>query len=113
MELKFSTTGYLGSSENKSYTVDEFEHISNQASDALTSACENFGKSSDFQNYALCQANLGRLLRVKSRCRISENEFELSVEEEGDLRSSIGTAILLFRETTSDVNNYLFNNNAS
>ena len=64
--------------------------ISSQAASALNTACDKFGKSGDTQNYALCQANLGRLMRVKSRCATNSNENnELSEVEEADLRQSI------------------------
>ena len=69
--------------------MEDYEQISVLAMEALTCACDKFGKSHDFQNYSLCQANLGRLLRVKSRCRQSEIEHELSSAEESDLKLSI------------------------
>ena len=59
------------------------------AVEALLTACDRFNKSGDQQNYALCQANMGRLMRVKSRCRIEKNPNEISIEEENDLRQSI------------------------
>lgn len=53
----------------------DVERISKLASKSLLTACEKFNKSSDYQNYALCQANLGRLMRVKSRCNVDSNEL--------------------------------------
>ena len=53
----------------------DVERISKLASESLLTACEKFNKSADYQNYALCQANLGRLMRVKSRCNVDSNEL--------------------------------------
>ena len=86
--LKSIQAGDEGEEEIRG-TPAEYDHIAEKASDALLTACERFSMSGDQQNYALCQANMGRLMRVKSRCRIEKNPNEISIEEENDLRQSI------------------------
>ena len=65
----------LSEEEPEEHQAKDVNRISELASKSLLTACEKFNRSGDFQNFALCQANLGRLMRVKSRCCTESNEL--------------------------------------
>ena len=59
------------------------------ASNVLQKAIVIFEECNDVHNFALCEANMGRLHQVLSTCHRTTSK-ELSIEEESDIKVSIG-----------------------
>ena len=68
-------------------TIQPCSQYETKALDVLQKACGIFESCNDVHNYALCEANMGRLYQVLSSCH--KGSKELLLEEENNIKLSI------------------------